>query len=224
MIFKRYLERKSMVTLKLALMMLFLATALILDPIFLGVRAATTIDYISLQGVLSFGLSAIANIFLVLFLVEVFFKGKLGWTAIILMVISATVLPIGIYMYNTGQDTLPLLLVHLLVTFIILLTQAIKGLTLRRRMMLEGDAEKLSINGFLFISLGGIMQFLTYVSFIMQELGAFLGDLYEQYGLVQNGATIFIPIAFFLSGVASFMLYLGFIMPAWFKKRWEQAK
>lgn len=221
LVFQRYIQRKTIITMKLGFDLLFLGIALFLDPVFLFMRAAWDIDYVGLQGVLSFGFTGYANIFLILFLVEVFYKNQTTLFAKILILFEALVLPIGVYFYYTNQDTLPLLLIHLLASFIIYLTQFHQGIRLRRKLNTETPQDKVSINGFTFIGVAGLLQFLTFVSFIMQELSMFLGDLYIQWGLMQEGASIFIPIGFFLAGVAAFVLYLGFIMPDWIKRRWQ---
>jgi hypothetical protein len=218
---KRYFERHNQIAAILATFIFLLAAALLLDPIFLLYRATTDIDLIALQSVLSFGLTGYANILLIIFLRDVFYNKKTGWYPIPIIIIEALILPVGVWINRSGLDIIPLFGLHLLMSFIIYLTQFVKSVYLQRRLRAEHKEDVVGRNGFKYIGLAGLMLFLTYVSFILQEFVSIVPELYEHYNLVQNGATIFIPIGFLLAGISAFCLYIGFLMPEWIKKRWQ---
>jgi hypothetical protein len=223
MLFRKYIERRSRITAILTGYLLLLAIAVILDPIFLTIRNLMDVDYISLQGLYSFGLTAYANILLVIFLREVFYKKEMNWIVYLIIIIEALILPIALWLYYSNQDTIIILGLNLLVSFIIYLNQFIKSITLRIRIKMESPNDKVSYMGTTFIGFSGLMLFSAYVSFLLQEMNSFFGDLYENLGIIANGGSIFIPIGFFLSGIAAIFIYLGFVMPNWLKKRWEIA-
>ncbi len=214
---RKYFQKKTTLRLKAGITIFIFGAALIIDPIFLSLRAMEVGDWVGLQSNISFGLLAIGNIGLLMFIREVFYKNEYNWKVYLIIGIEISILPLVLILHYQGIDTIYVLFIHLLASFTIYISQFYQSIQLGRKMRIEAPENVEGLTAIRYIGLSGIFLLLTYVSFIMQELVFLLRDVYEKLNIIQEGATIFIPLGFFLAGLSAYLLYVGLILPKWLR-------
>src|SRR6056297_3430544 len=127
LLIKKYLNKKTSLKLKAAGAIFLFGIAVILDPIYLALRAYANYDRVGLQSNISFGIMGYANIVLLVFLREVFYKSEYNWKVYLLIVAEASILPVALALYYAKIDTIYILVVHLLASFVIYLSQYLQS-------------------------------------------------------------------------------------------------
>ncbi len=222
---KKYRKKKLDMVRNLMLMALFLAIAIFLDPFLLTIFRSLDLDIIAyrfatnIQGHVSFGFVAIANIYLIFFLSNVFLENRIPWYFILLISIQALIFPVGVFMAATEQDTLGVLIVFVISSFTLYAAQIYNSFKLRQRSSVKKD--RVAFNSIKYIELSGCFLFGAYVSFLLQEVARQVPE-FATYGLIQGNASIFIPLGWILVGIGLFSLYVGYITPDWIKNRWQK--
>jgi len=220
LIFNKYKMNRNKIRLSVFLMTFCLATAIIVDPlIFLYSRfAASTLaeaDIIIIkQSAISFSLVGIGNLFLAYFIHEVFFEKKpktMMYLFIGLELFVASILPIITFL---GQDFFIPLAAQVLMTFLISLTQFIYSIRLQT-ILIKNHENTANVQAIRSIGLSGLFLVLSMISFIMQELAADMGV--ADY----LGCSYFIMLGWAFGGLSTLMMYFGYFMPEWLKKRYE---
>ncbi|HMF33889.1 MAG TPA: hypothetical protein VKK79_20865 [Candidatus Lokiarchaeia archaeon] len=225
LMFKRNQEKKSDVVRTLTIVVLFLSSAVIIDPLLFtifrlyGLQGASWDYATNVQSTFSFGLAGIANAFLVTFLIKVFTEGKYPWYSYIFIILELAILPVGLTLAIIGQDTLPILLVLVVTSLVIYAVQIIAAIRLRRRIKERNDP--IAYQGVLYIGISGIFLIATFVSFVLQEVAKQVPD-FVTIGLMQGESSIFITLGWIFAGITAYYLYVGYIIPEWIKKRWAK--
>lgn len=222
LILRRYLERKTRIAGLLAGFLITLTISVILDPIFLLIRALTAQDHVEIQSLFSLGLTGIANIFLVYFLKQYYYDDHDHWAIKPVVIIEASILPLLMIALATQMDEIPILVIHLVISFSIYWVQFLKSVSLQKILKKQPEVDVLALNGFKYIGLTGLTLFLTYFCFVMQEVASAFPEVFTALGLIQENASIFIGIGFIFGGFTSFFCYIGFIMPEWVRNIWTK--
>jgi len=222
----RYMKKKTKIMGYLATMVIILAISLLLDPIFFSIYMIKGVDLIDLQTNLSLGITGIANIFLLKFVQDVFSKQKKGVFPVLFILLELLVLPIlliNFFIIKIEIIGLIALGVHLLLSSYLYIMQWRQSFKLRDRIKSETPEDKVSIQGLKYIGLSGMLLFLTYLSFVLQEVAVAFYDAFSSIGFVdESNSSIFLPLGFLLSGISTYWLYIGYFVPGWIKKRWER--
>ena len=164
---------------------------------------------------LAYSMSAIANIFLYLFMLEIFYTGRKagGMKLKIFGVVEGTIailLPI-FGPYPTAISAVvsvfdPLLIVHLV--FAIALYVTLFRATTRS---IRSTSDQLAMRGFSFIRVASVTIIAAYVFFILDEVWTVL---YEPAGY-----TFWVVFGWVAAGITGVLLYLGFVLPTRVRKR-----
>jgi len=211
---RRYAERKQAAARYITFASLFLALTasfqlldLLIMDYYVGVH--------NLGLSLAFSMSAIANIFLYLFMLEIFYTGRKdgglklkifmaveGSIAILLPIFGPYPTPISAAI---GLFT-PLLLVHLVFAIALYVT-----LFRATSHSIKSTSDQLAKRGFSFIRVASVTIIAAYVFFIMDELWTVL---YEP-----EGYTYWVIGGWIAAGITGVLLYLGFVLPTRVRKR-----
>ncbi len=211
-LYGRYRERKHPATKYLTLMGLFLSltTCLQLIDLFL-IDPFTTYRRLGLG--LAFSASAIANIFLYLFIHEIFSSGKKagGIKLRVFVVIEgavAVLVPIlGPLLYF---GFVLMLLVHLV--FSLSLYVMLVRVTSIARNKTDDHASRV---GFSLLRIGGVMIIMAYVLFVMDAIWTLLVTSGEGY-------TYWVIFAWIAAGLSGIQWYLGFVLPIHIRTKEEK--
>ena len=207
-LFGRYRERRQPATRYITLTSLFLSLTtclqlldmLVMDP-FIGIRR------VGLS--LAFAVSAIANIFLYLFMLEIFSKGRQsgGVKLKIFAVVEgaiAVLLPILGPTTAVGTTLLDaftiLLLVHL--AFALALYLALIRVT---SLAIHGTADALAKRGFSYIRIAAVSIIAAYLLFVMDSVWTALVE--------PEGYTYWVIGGWIAAGISGILLYVGFVLP-----------
>jgi hypothetical protein len=207
-LYTRFRERRLPATKDLTLVSLFLALAS-----FMQVLIANTLEPIlgvsSLGWGLAFGLTAIANIFLYAFMLEIFSEGRSSggtWFKLFVVVEAciAVLLPIVAPLSNIISIFEALLLlvlvIHLSFSFSLYITLA-RWTTTSIRKTSDATARR----GFSLIRLAAFTIIIAFSLFVL--------DRVWQIFLEPEGYTIWVILGWIMSGVGGILLYSGFVLP-----------
>jgi hypothetical protein len=159
---------------------------------------------------LAFGISAIANIFLYVFMLEIFSKGISAGGARfkIFVVVEAAVAfllpivaPLSSVMSIFEALLLMVLVIHLLFSFALYITLA-RVTTASIRKTTDATARR----GFSLIRLAAFAIITAYSFFVL--------DRVWQIFLEPEGYTIWVILGWAMSGIAGILLYSGFVLPS----------
>ncbi len=171
-------------------------------------------------------MNAIASIFMVWFIVLVFYheqKNLFFYILVMASVIMAVLIPV----FGIASKLIPalvdayffLLVTDLAICIGIYFHLAIKAFQARATLP---AASKVSRVGMLSIGLCCIFLLCTYGSFIMQELPGVIPEfkaLLMSLNFIQINCTYFITFGWCFAAIALVMLYVGYIMPDWLRRR-----
>lgn len=229
-VIRRLLVKKTKILSNLTFMMVFMTLALLLDLVtFLATRPSLTVEIanaiITKQSVISLGLNAIGNIFLIRFTVQIFYKEHYQFWHYIVIVLELIVLPLGIILTFNNIDALIVYAFHMIVSLILSFNLFFQALWLRMRLKTEVPDEVASWHGVTYIGLAGIGLFLALLCFVLQEVARIFRDAFAPIGLIdQYDSSIFAVIAYIFAFSTIYAIYIGFIMPNWIKKIWQKTK
>jgi hypothetical protein len=230
---QRYIVKKTKLMLCLVCFLLFISVAVFFDPFFTFLELNTdtiaepsSTTFWTLGTVIPFSMNAIANAFLVWFIVLVFYESHKR-PFFYVLVIASLVMSFLIPTIGISSDSIAALsdvyfatlVLHLVLSLIIYVLLAVKSFQMRAR--IQQTQDKVSYAGTLLIGLTSIFLLATLASFIMQEMPEIIpefGAALEAIGFKQGGCTYFITIGWILSGISAATLYAGYIMPNWLKK------
>lgn len=207
-LFGRYRERRQPATRYITLTSLFLSLTtcmqlldmLVMDPL-VGIRR------VGLS--LAFSMSAIANIFLYLFMLEIFYKGREsgGARLKIFGVVEgavAVLLPILGPTMATGSTLLDtftvLLLVHLTFALALYLT-----LIMATTRAIHGTTDQIARRGFSYIRLAALSIIVAYLLFVMDSVWTAFFE--------PEGYTYWVIAGWIAAGISGILLYIGFVLP-----------
>ena len=222
---KKYLKKRSGSLRTLTIVTFFLATAVILDPVLFtayriaGLNGSTFEFAVDVQTHLSFGCAGISNLFLVVFIVNVFLDGKYPWYSYVFMILELSILPLGLILLFTGQDTLPVLLIFLVTSITIYIMQILVTGRLRRK--LETGDDRVAYQAILHLEASAFFLIATFIMFILQEVAVQTPE-FASAGLVQGENSIFPTIGWILAVITAYYLFVGYLLPDWIKRRWEK--
>ncbi|MBD3351856.1 MAG: hypothetical protein GF364_10255 [Candidatus Lokiarchaeota archaeon] len=220
-IYKKYIQRKQKMLVILGSALLCWALAALLDTIFFTIARTETStieqfnQIVSLGSFISFVLNAVGNIFLIIFIVYLFFDENYNKLFYTLIVLESLILPFGLVCMNTSIPILFNYMIHLLASFIIYILLALNSFKMRKKLKKIGGTEKSSIMAIEFIGIAGIMLCSLLFCFLIQEIISMsMGENAEQ--------TIFVSLGWLLAGLGAFLLYVGYLKPKWFKRRYDK--
>jgi hypothetical protein len=226
-VLRKFLVKKTKILANLTLMMIFMTLALLLDLVtFLATRNMSSIEaanaIITKQSVISLGLNAIGNVFLIRFTVQIFYKEHYQIWHYIVIILEIIVLPLGIVLTFNNIDALIVYAFHMVVSLILSFNLFFQALWLRMRLKAEVPKEIDSRNGVTYIGLSGIGLFLALFCFVLQEVARIFRDVFAPIGLIdQYDSSVFAVIAYLFAFTTIYLIYIGFIMPDWIKKIWH---
>jgi hypothetical protein len=169
-------------------------------------------SFVGLATDVSFTCTALGNIFLLRFIQLIFFekeKPKLHWVLYTLEILVIPVFWIDTVIDNNDLETIALG-VHALASLIIYISLYLKSVELRKKLKLTSSTtsfESASIN---FIGIAGLFLATTIIMFILKEVVDW-----------SEGGYWTLMIGWLCAGISAFFLYIGFIVPEWFKKRYS---
>lgn len=213
---QKFHVRKAKTLYDLRNMVAFLAIAPTIDYILFTINALNpgwraTFDYVELGSFMSFTMNAIANIFLLAFIRDVFFDGKKKGGLMFLAVLEAAVGPALVVIFFTGDPDLPLiaLLLHVTAALAIYIVLATNAFRLRDR--IKTDATKqVESHGLAYIGISGLVMFSAIILFVIHEV-IILVPIREYWT---------VTLGWLLGAIAGVIVYLGFTPPEKMKKRW----
>ncbi len=220
-ILMKYRKNKTQIRFYILFVVLFLAIAIIIDPlVFLYTRlyvpTLAEADLVIIdQTAVSFALVGIANIFLAFFIHDVFFEKTSQWPTYFFMIVESLVV-VGLLAtpFNV-LDLLTVLVGQVLISLLLYIIQLFLAIRLSRRLTNENQS-KVTIRAIQSIGLSGVLLLATMLSFIFQEFSVDLGFADAL------GCSFFIPLGWICAGLATFSYYLGYFMPEWLKKRYSK--
>lgn len=222
-VIRRYYKKKSHTFRILAFIVFFLATAVILDPLLFtiyrifGLSGDAFNFAVNVQTNLSFGIAGVANAFLMVFIVQVFMEGKYPGYSYLVMIGELCILPLAISFLLAGQDTLPVLLIFLVVS----ITLYVLLITVASRLLhhLKKAQDVVSYEGISYLRASGYFLILTFAMFVLQEFAVQV-PAFTSLGLAQGQDSIFPTIGWILTAVTTYSIYIGYLCPEWIRKRW----
>lgn len=175
-------------------------------------------NYISLGSYLSFSMSAIGNVYLLQFIINVFYEGEKGRAGFAFL--AGAELAVGpalvalFFLRETGivpGDDFPLvvLLVHVACSLVIYSLQAANAFKVSSRIATD-RSKKADHAGLTTIGWSGIILFIAIIVFVSHEVIVLIPV--REYWTVTAG--------WLLGAVAGVLVYIGYVMPDWFKRRW----
>ena len=214
-IIQKYLQKKNRITLYLALTFVSYTIAVFSTAIGkclqFGIQMAPNhiIYYSDMTIILGYIFTALANIFLIPFIDQIFLNiGNL----IALPVTISNGIAIGLFIpalsveKNAYAKAFPIVIFHVINTMFVMILLSYLAFIERRK----NKEEKLARMGFLFIGLFGVFIMLMFISFALDLLILSLTSI--------TGYTPFYYLSWFFALIGLFSGYLGYIMPPWFKK------
>jgi hypothetical protein len=226
MFLHKYLAiKRTRILRDLTLMSFVMITSLAGLPVFFVVSRflpteAEADGLINIQTAFSFSGAAVANIFLVLFIRNVFYEGTTVWWMRVLFVVEFIVMPGSPVITLLELDPLIILAPHMIACVAIYTIEAVKAFNLTKHLRAT-NGDPVSINGTLFIGFSGLFLMVTIFSFVMQEVAFAARDIFEPIGLIDaSGCSLFVAIGLVVAMVAVAMLYLGYYIPGWIKALW----
>ncbi len=210
-------EKQSKTIAALEGMVGFLALATIIDYSFFTINGlfptiGVLFDFIMLGSYLSYTSSAIANIFLLIFLRVVFFDGKNKVFIKILTILEAAIGPALVALFFIDEEDLALLvlLIHVASALAIYMVQAVNAFKIRNSIKYD-KAKRVEINGLTYIGISGIVLFAAITLFVSHEI------------IIQIPIREYWTVAFgwLLGSIAGVFVYIGYTPPKWLKKRWS---
>lgn len=177
---------------------------------------------IQIQSSFAFAFTAVANIFLVFLLRSIFYENKFNIWMLVLVFMELFVAIFTPALTIAGSEPIAVLIVHMIASFVIYYMQALRSFKLRKSLMARELKDVTSVNGITYIGLSGILLIVTLVSFILQEIAFAFEDVFRQAGLIDAlGCSLFVVLGFVMAVVSVSVLYVGYYVPAWVRKRWE---
>lgn len=208
-LYMRFRERRLPATKYITLVSLFLALAACMQVI-----VANTLEpilgLISLGWGLAFGMSAIANIFLYVFMLEIFSKGRsaggVRFKVFVMVEAAVAVLmpilgPLSNIVPTFASLLLTVLVIHLFFAFALYITLA-RVTTASIRKTTDEKARR----GFSLIRLAAFAIIVAYLFFVL--------DRVWQIFLEPEGYTVWVILGWIMSGMAGVLLYSGFVLPS----------
>lgn len=210
--FRRWAKKRTSILLYLSCSILFWSLAALIDPIIYTSAqfSETEFDIISFGSSISFGLSAIANLTLVMFIVHVFYEKKYSPVAYLLMIIEMSILPLGIIFYMVDIEILIVYILHLVASSVIYFTLLRVSINLRRKLISQKESDVAAINGILIIGIAAFILFLTLIWFVLHEVMAMLDDTSP---LDLKRLSPFTVLGWLFAGLGAVLLYWGYTLP-----------
>ncbi|MCY3411883.1 MAG: hypothetical protein INQ03_09665 [Candidatus Heimdallarchaeota archaeon] len=212
LIFNKYKQRRSQATLILAFSILAFGIAASISGIGKILHYTAPDDSLNISGftiVIAYIFTALANIFAMEFLAQIFREGK---SRLSLLFTTANGITIGFLLPNISfaDDAYDAILLYLI--WHILVSLATYG-TLSYYSFKEARVteQKVPKTGFKMIGWYGISVNLLFIFFVV--------DLAWGIARAGDGYTPAYYVAWFMGVIASLMAYLGYVMPAWLKNR-----
>jgi glucan phosphoethanolaminetransferase (alkaline phosphatase superfamily) len=158
---------------------------------------------------LAFGVSAIANIFLYAFMLEIFSKGMSAGGAwfklyVIVEAVVAVLLPVFGPLSLMISVFKPLLLL-VLVTHLVCAYALYIKLAMETTASMRKTTDTTARRGFSLIRLGAVFLMIAYLFFVL--------DRVWEYTLEPEGYTIWVILGWITSGIVGILLYSGFVLP-----------
>jgi hypothetical protein len=209
----RYVERKQPAARYITFASLFLgftASFQLLDLLVLDFYVG--IHNLGLS--LAYSMSAIANIFLYLFMLEIFYTGRKAG-GVKLRIFAAVEAGIAVLLPIFGPYPTPisaialfnlLLIVHLVFAMALYIT-----LFRATSRSIKETHDELARRGFSFIRVSSISIIAAYVFFVIDELWTVLFE--------PEGYTYWVIAGWIAAGITGVLLYLGFVLPIRVRKR-----
>ncbi len=207
-LFRRYRERKQPAAKTITLVSLFLTFTTSMEVV--GARLfEPVLGVLSLGWGLAFGMSAVANIFLYAFMLEIFSTGRGAGGAKfkIFIVVEASVAVLMPFLGPLSHITsffenllLVVLLIHLLFAFALYITLA-RVTTAEIHRTTDATARK----GFSLIRMAAFAIIAAYSLFVLDRVWWILFEP-EEY-------TFWSILGWWVAGVSGVLLYLGFVLP-----------
>jgi hypothetical protein len=207
-LYRRYRERRQPASKTITLVSLFLTLTTSMEVI--GARLFE--PYLGIESFgwgLAFGMSAVANIFLYVFMLEIFYAGRSagGVKFKIFVVVEATVAvlmpflgPLSHIMSIFDTILLLVLMIHLLFALALYITLArVTTASLRK------TADATARRGFSLIRMAAFAIIIAYCFFVLDRVWTTLFEP-EAY-------TVWVMLGWVAAGVSGVLLYLGFVLP-----------
>ncbi len=218
---KRYKTRKTKVLRYVVGMMACLAFAAFVDFFAFTIDRTNVLDPnlndrlnpIGLGSAISFSLNAVANIYILLFDKNVFrSKKKTQWMNVV--IIAELVVVFGLITSTyTSLEIVYFTLIHVLCSLIIFVVLALDSHLLKQRLVKDKGGHTAESRALQMISYSGIVFIVAISSFVLHEV-FLMTDLLQEYWTVALG--------WILASLGGFLLYLGYVIPDWIRKRWEK--
>ena len=175
---------------------------------------------INIQTAFSFSGTALGNLFLISFIKSVFFENQLkGWLKV-LIVLEIVVIPSAPVVTILDLEPLLVLGPHAIASILLYTIEASRAFNITKHLRIT-NGDPVSINGTMFIGFSGLLLDMTIFFFIMQEVAFAARDVFEPLGLIDAvGCSLFIATGLVAAMIAVAMLYLGYYVPDWIKKKW----
>ncbi|MEX2684202.1 MAG: hypothetical protein Q6373_021710 [Candidatus Sigynarchaeota archaeon] len=175
---------------------------------------------INIQTAFSFSGTAIGNLFLLSFIKSVFFENKMNMWMKALIFLEIIVIPSAPVVTILDLEPLLVLGPHAIASIVIYTIEAVKAFNITKHLKIT-NGDPVSINGTMFIGLSGLFLDATIFLFVMQEITFATRDVFEPLGLIDAvGCSLFVAAGLVAAMIAIAMLYLGYYVPDWIKKRW----
>ncbi len=206
--FMKYIDKKRQPTLYLTLSFVFYSLGIASSGIgkwiqFFAKVSPEEISYADGTILIAYGLTAIATVFLMVFVDLVFLEVGPWFITLVGIVNGITVgmlLTKLNFSSNAYDEALSIVIFHALVTLALVLLLAISSLREAKQ-----NKERLPKIGFTFIGLYGLFVSMVFILFAVDiALG--------------GGYSAFYYMAWVSAGIGSLFGYVGYIMPDWFKK------
>ncbi len=198
----------------------FLVLAAVIDYVVFTINGTNPdwrlrFNYVALGSYISFTMNAIANIFLLLFIRDVFFDGKAKGFIIMLAVLEASVGPALVTIFFTGDPDLPLLAlgVHVASAVAVYTILSANAFKLRDRIKLDAT-KQVETHGLAYIGVSGLILFAAVTLFVVHEV-VILVPIREYWT---------VTLGWLLGSFAGVVVYLGFTPPERLKARWAKQK
>ncbi|MEX2680742.1 MAG: hypothetical protein Q6373_004030 [Candidatus Sigynarchaeota archaeon] len=215
---RKYAERKAVTVRSLRNMAAFLMLAAVIDYVTFTINALypgwrLAFDYVRLGSYMSFTANAIANIYLLLFIRDVFFDGKAKVSIKLLAGLEAAVGPALVAIFFTDDPDLPLLALAVHVASALVIYTILSANAFRLRGRIKSDASRqVEAHGLAFIGISGLVMFAAVILFVAHEVIIIVPI--REYWTVTLG--------WLLGAFGGVIVYLGFTPPESLKNRWAK--
>jgi hypothetical protein len=218
LLIKKNLIKHSKIIILLAMSIILLGFAACIDAIFFTINGiyhniqVGIFDIVTIGSYLSFYCNALSNCFLLKFTKEVFHEKQNKPSWFILYVLEILIGP-GLFLSTLqGIEDIYVTLIHVGCSLIIYTLLSYNAFYLSKKVKLDDSNDRVAYLSLNYIGMSGILLFCALCMFVIHEIML----------MIPITEFITVTLGWSLGAIAGMVIYVGYIVPEWIKKRWNR--